>query len=380
MKKILSAPAIALVALCLSIGLGSRLLRADAETAADAGAASVAQSAPVVHVDVTAPAPRELSAYGFFKDGARQIPNEGVLPYDLNSQLFSDYTVKHRFIWMPPGVSALYHSENAFSFPVGTVIIKTFSYLNDIRDPSKGERIIETRLLVHRPDGWDGLPYVWNDDRTEAYLKVAGTTVDAEWIHYDGTKRTNNYIVPNKNECKSCHKNADVLLPIGPKARNLNRTYPYEDGPANQLLRWTELGYLVGAPLPKDTPRLAVWNDASTGSIDARARAWLEINCMHCHNPDGPANTSGLDLRYTQRDPVKWGIMKPPVAAGRGAGDRMFDIVPGKPDESILMYRLESVDPGVMMPELPRRLVDEEGVALIRKWIASLEAPAASGD
>lgn len=369
MKKIAYLSVIALIALCLSIGVGSRLLRVHAATDTFA-----------VHVDLTIDPPRELSVYGFFKDGAKQIPNEGVLPYDLNSPLFSDYTEKHRFVWMPPGTSARYDAEKAFSFPVGTVIIKTFGYLNDIRDASKGERILETRLLVHRADGWEGLPYVWNEEMTEAYLKVAGTDVDVEWIHYDGTTWKNNYIIPNKNECKSCHKNAEVLLPIGPKARNLNRTYLYDDGPANQLIRWTEVGYLTGAPDPKDAPKLAVWNEPDTGTIDARARSWLEINCMHCHNPDGPANTTGLDLTHSQRDPLKWGIMKPPVSAGRGAGDRMFDIVPGKPDESIMMYRLESIDPGVMMPELPRRLQDEEGVALIHEWIESLDPSLAAGD
>ena len=96
------------------------------------------------------------------------------------------------------------------------------------------------------------------------------------------------------------------------------------------------------------------------------------MNCAHCHNPDGPARTSGLDLRYTQDDPSKVGFWKTPVAAGRGSGGRLFDIVPGKPDESILMYRLESMEPGIMMPELGRRLVDTAGVSLVREWIAKL--------
>jgi hypothetical protein len=79
-----------------------------------------------------------------------------------------------------------------------------------------------------------------------------------------------------------------------------------------------------------------------------------------------------LDLLATQNDPYKRGIGKIPVAAGRGSGGRLYDIVPGQPDESILMYRLESMEPGVMMPELGRRLTDEEGVALVREWVASL--------
>lgn len=70
--------------------------------------------------------------------------------------------------------------------------------------------------------------------------------------------------------------------------------------------------------------------------------------------------------------PLALGIGKAPVAAGKGSGGRMFSIVPGSPDESILVYRIESTDPGVMMPEMGRRLVHEEGVSLIREWIQSM--------
>jgi mono/diheme cytochrome c family protein len=118
---------------------------------------------------------------------------------------------------------------------------------------------------------------------------------------------------------------------------------------------------------------LAIWNDPKTGTLDERARAYLEVNCAHCHNPKGPARTSALDLLASQTDPTLWGLHKPPVAAGRGTGGRKFDIVPGKPDESIMVFRMESTEPGVMMPELPRRMVDDEGVALIREWIAKMK-------
>jgi len=180
-----------------------------------------------------------------------------------------------------------------------------------------------------------------------------------------------NYIIPNVNQCLGCHENNRVMRPIGPKARNLNRDFDYADGLDNQLPHWSKRGYLHGVPSAR-LPRLPVWNDASTGTLEQRARSWLEMNCAHCHNPGGPARTSGLDLRYTQEDSGKIGFWKTPVAAGRGSGGRLFDIVPGKPDESILVYRLESLEPGIMMPELGRRLADTAGLALVRQWIASL--------
>lgn len=344
--------------------------------------AAIADETFPVHVDLDAVPYKSLSEYHFFLGtGASQEPNEGVVPFDIGTPLFSDYAIKHRFLWLPDGTAARYDPEEAFHFPVGAVIIKTFSYLHDLRDPSKGENIIETRLLVHKPDGWVGFPYIWNEDKTDAVLKVAGGTRDVEWIHYDGSTRTNNYIIPNMNQCKSCHEQAGVLEPIGPKARNLNKPFVYDHGTENQLRYWSRIGYLNGAPADPDAaPRLPVWNDPSTGPLNARARAWLEVNCMHCHNPEGAGNTTGLDLRFSQSDPVKIGIMKPPVAAGRGSGGLHFDIVPGKPDKSILLYRLESTDPGVMMPELPRRLVDEEGVELIREWILELGEDSQVGD
>lgn len=333
-----------------------------------------AAAAPPVNVPLEKPHLEKLSEYNLFVGNPYDhVPNEGVLPYDLNTPLFSDYTAKHRFIWLPQGAAADYHESEVFDFPVGTVIVKTFGYLHDLRDPALGEEKIETRLLIHQKDGWVGLPYIWNEDKTDAQLKIAGGTRDVSWTHYDGSRRANNYIIPNMNDCKACHKIGEVMQPIGPKARNLNKRYPYSDGAQNQLTHWSEQGYLAGAPEDAgDAPRMPVWNDPSTGGLGERARAWLDVNCVHCHNPLGPANTTGLDLTYTQLDETKIGFMKPPVAAGLGAGDRLFDIVPGYPDESILMYRLESTEPGVMMPELPRRLVDEEGVALIREWIESL--------
>jgi uncharacterized repeat protein (TIGR03806 family) len=316
--------------------------------------------------------PEKLSAYGLFRgNGSTQEPAAGVVPYDVNTPLFSDYATKYRFVRLPAGTSARYHESDVFEFPAGTVLVKTFAYLNDLADPGKGQRLLETRLLIHRPEGWIGLPYVWNDEQTEATLRIIGGARDVRWLHTDGRERSVNYIIPNVNQCLGCHENNKVMRPIGPKARNLNKDFAYAEGRENQLTHWTKVGYLRDAPAPEQAPRLAVWNDPSSGPLEQRARAWLEINCAHCHNPNGPARTSGLDLLASQTDPYKRGFWKTPVAAGRGSGGRSYDIVPGKPDDSILFYRLQSTEPGVMMPELSRRLVDEEGVALIREWIAS---------
>jgi len=317
--------------------------------------------------------PQKLSEYGLFTgNGSSQEAAEGVIPYDLNSALFTDYADKFRFVKLPAGESAKYHATDAFDFPVGTVIAKTFAYPVDARDPSLGRRLLETRILAREADGWVGRPYIWNDDQTEAVLDVAGDLKDVSWIDASGAERTNNYIIPNSNQCQGCHKQGDQILPLGPKARHLNRDYTYAEGSENQLAHWTKLKALTGAPDPQDAPRLAVWNDPQTGSLDDRARAWLEINCAHCHNDAGPARNSGLDLMADQRVPTKFGMFKTPVAAGRGSGGLDYDIVPGQPDRSILIFRLKSTDAGIMMPELGKRMIHEEGVELVREWIAAM--------
>jgi uncharacterized repeat protein (TIGR03806 family) len=258
------------------------------------------------------------------------------------------------------------------------MLIKTFAMPNDQSDPAKDRRLVETRLLIHKPNGWVGLPYVWNDEQTEATLRVAGTTREVSWTHLDGKERSIRYIVPNVNQCMGCHENNKIMQPIGPTARSLNRSFAYAEGTDNQLAHWTRAGLLEGAPLAETAPRMPVWNDPATGTLEQRARAYLEMNCAHCHNPAGAARTSGLDLRMVQSDPAKSGVWKTPIAAGRGSGGRWYDIVPGKPDASILAYRMESTETGVLMPELGRRLVDAEGLALVRAWITSLPDPRAN--
>lgn len=303
---------------------------------------------------------------------AEQKPVAGVLHYELNTPLFSDYTAKYRFIKLPAGSSMQFINEDvSLEFPVGTLIAKTFAYPHDQRDPAKGQKLLETRILKREAAGWIGVSYLWNDEQTAATQKLTGSIVQSKWTHFDGNERTNAYIVPNANQCKGCH--GPTNQPIGPKPRNLNRPPPGTMAGANQLELWRDAGVLQGLKNGQQVHAVPVWNQETTGSLEQRVRAWLDINCAHCHDPTGPARQSGLDLRYTQLEPAKRGVMKTPVAAGRGSGGKLYDVVPGKPDESILIHRLESTEPGIMMPELPRRMVDEEGVNLIRSWINSLK-------
>jgi uncharacterized repeat protein (TIGR03806 family) len=303
-----------------------------------------------------------LAAYRLFRDVAGKEPNTGVVAYDLPTPLFSDYATKRRYVFLPPEVRAQHREDGAIEFPVGAVLIKTFEYPADMRQADSAIRTIETRLFIRGRAGWTANTYVWNADGTEARLQVAGASTRVTWTGSDGVDHSIDYAIPNRNQCKGCHSVDGELAPIGPTA--VHFAEPDRTG-ETELARWTRLGLLDGAP-QASTP-------AARGS-DAQARAYLDINCAHCHNPRGPANTSGLDLRATQTDAAKWGLRKRPIAAGRASADLSFAIDPGHPERSILLHRMESTDPGVMMPELGRTTVHAEGVALVRAWIAQMDA------
>ncbi len=323
-------------------------------------------------IDLSGIGKAKLSDYNFFIGELKNLsPAEGVIPYDLNSALFTDYAYKERFVKIPTGSKATYHASETMDFPEGTVLIKNFYYPADFRKPTENIRILETRLLLLEEGTWKTLPYIWNDDQTEAYLDVAGKTIDVSWTHLDGSIKNIKYSIPNMNQCKGCHLLGDQVKPIGPNARQLNKEFNYRTGIKNQLVYWESLGVLAEKPDQKSIPKLAAYENKNE-AIDARARAWLEINCAHCHRPEGPAKTSGLHLLADVTNATALGIGKAPVAAGKGSGGLLYDIVPGKPDESILQFRIESTHPGIMMPELGRTMVHEEGVMLVRQWISEM--------
>lgn len=348
---------------------------------------AVAQApAPVNDRAILAERPPELlSAYRFFRDAGARDPNTRVTAYDLNTPLWSDGALKFRYVYIPAGAQAQYNDERVFDFPVGTVLIKTFAFAADMRRPTENVRFLETRLLIRRAEGWVAYPYVWNEAQTEARLSSIGANIPVSFITAAGETTELDWAVPNRNQCKGCHDRAGDLTPIGPNARNLNRSVSYvypEPAPGlhgmmvdgrwrNQLAEWIDLGLLDR--MPADAPRAAQAYEG-VDSVEARARAYLDVNCAHCHNPEGPAHTSGLDLRWSQHEPISWGVNKRPVAAGRGSANMQFAISPGDPDHSFLLYRMESTDPGVMMPELGRQTVDPRAIALMREWISTMDA------
>ncbi len=311
--------------------------------------------------DLSTP-PEDLASYCVIDlvDG-RIVPKPGVLAYSLNTPLFSDHAIKERTVWVPEGGKATSTDGEAYDFPVGSIITKSFGFADDLRKATPRMRWIETRVMAKTATGWKMNAYTWNDAQTRATLDVAGGVHEVSFIDARGETVAPKYLVPSANQCKKCHQRGAGLVTLGPTPANLRRD--------ERLARWVERGVLERVP---EAAAMPAWDDPAAGTVETRARAWLDVNCAHCHREDGSANTTGLILRFGERDPSKLGVCKSPVAAGRATGGLAFDVVPGRPEESILVHRLESNEPAVAMPEIGRSLGHAGAIDLVRGWIKGL--------
>lgn len=318
-------------------------------------AALASRSSGAVTADANPPL---LSSFGFFNGGADK-PAADLIGYSLGTPLFSDYAEKQRFISLPKGARVTIHPDGRLDFPVGTTLIKNFGY----PDATGKLKIIETRLLIHRVEGWVALPYVWRADGRDAELKLGGTRVPASFRKPNGEQMEISYAVPNKNQCKQCHSTKDAITPIGPVWQNMI----FADKASQNAL-------MSNAAFPHNLlGKAAAWDDPKSGSVEARALSYLRVNCGHCHKPTGSASNSGLFFAHHPGGGAALGIGKRPVAAGRGSGNFDFVIEAGHPERSILIHRMKSTDPGVAMPELGRATAHDEGIKLLEEWIKGMK-------
>jgi uncharacterized repeat protein (TIGR03806 family) len=347
-----------------------------------------------------------LSDYNLFKDPADPTsnPNGNGLPYEMNTQLFTDYASKYRYVFVPPAQGggdnpATYSEHEVMEFPVGSVLVKTFTVPQDTANRDGAEHIMETRLLIHRQSGWEAVPYYWSSENDAQYMNY-GMSIPVSTTH-KGETLTFNYGIPTKNDCTNCHAitpirqnesddRISIFKPIGPKARYLNWDMDYGSGEVkNQLVKWEEAGILTGAPSDKTSiATAALFDDGvdiqtlTTAELNLAARSYLDINCAHCHrseltieeaNYEGPAGDSGLKVEFNRdfdSEPLAFGVCKKAVASGSEA--HPLDVIPGRSDVSFLPHRMEIVG-GNMMPELGRATVHSEGVELIKAWIDNMD-------
>ncbi len=315
-----------------------------------------------------------LSQWRLFTDGAGHSPNEGVVGYQVESQLFSDYALKRRFVWLPEGATVAYDDNEPWELPVGAIVAKTFAYPIDARDAALGQRAIETRLMIRETTGWAVHTYIWDDDQQDAERKVAGKQVPVSWIDAEGTSRSLDYLVPNTNECFECHGEADQARTLGLRTRQLGA----------QVDAWSAAGYLDATPAPA-AERYTLPDPFGTAPLADRARSYLDVNCSHCHSSWGVAKDKTLHLDWDSTapggDPARLGVCKLPTSAGGAHCGNTFDLVPGNADASVLICRMETDDIENQMPPLGRSVPHAEGVALIREWIDAMDpSDACSGE
>lgn len=336
-----------------------------------------------------------LSEYSLFSNTCNPTVahSDRSLPYELFTTLFTDYATKYRLVYIPDGKTVEYNEQEALDFPVGSVIAKTFTMPKDTsRRVFEDELLIETRLLILQEDGWIARAYIWNESGTEAYLSAVGGDVDIDNLIHHGEKLPAfTYSVPTESQCTECHqftpnKNTSNALPtefrpLGPKARYLNSDYVYEDGKQNQLLKWQEKGFLTGLPEQlADVQKVISFNDDMSlsdygSNLEETVKSWLDINCAHCHRPEGQAGNTGFkaDFNVPFSNKSYHGICQVPVSGASSGSSKI--IVPGNPESSLLYNRLratKATTDTTPMPPIGRALTHAEGTTLIYEWIKNM--------
>ena len=328
-----------------------------------------------VNFDINTVPYDKLSDYNFFEGNLADLnPVYGVLPYEPINSLFTDYSQKKRFVWMPYNVSATYVSDgDNLNFPTGSILIKTFYYENVL--PNNTTRNIETRLLIKKADGWIFANYIWDEAQQEAFLNITGNgfNVPIEWMENGETKSVN-YRIPSETECFICHKSFDAIIPIATKPQNLNSIYDYVDGIENQLQKWEEIGYLADNNIPSNINTVPSWKDISQ-SLEVRARSYFDINCAHCHTYGGHCGARSLRLAFREsNDDYNLGIcVDPDLQIPEYDGAKL--IKPGDAENSILFFRVATTLEEYRMPMNGRTLVDDNFLPVLEEWINSLSTP-----
>lgn len=328
----------------------------------------------------------KLSEYKLFESQCNPTtaPNARGLEYDLSIPLFTDYTSKYRFVFVPEDQKATYSSSDVFDFPVGTVITKTFSMPSTTDKDSRGyavENILETRLLIRKEIGWVARVYAWDEDKLDATRITGGEFVPSVLGHGEEILEFN-YGIPDQSACTECHKvkvteEETFFTPIGPKARYLNSSYDYATGAENQIEKWISEGLLDGTTVPsaETRPKEKAFNDylsvedIPNDELEDVALGWLDINCAHCHSTQGTASNTAFKSSTAE---AFQGFCEVPVS---GAGTGALVVLPGNAESSLLYQRLNTTEAGMTMPPIGRATIHTSGTALVKRWIDSLTGP-----
>ena len=288
-----------------------------------------------------------LSSYKIFEGTPSNLsPSEGFELLELSSVLFTDYSHKQRLVKIPTGAQITKSSDETIDFPNGTILTKTFFYYNDERDTTLGKRVIETRLEIKENNIWNVATYIWNENQTDAILELNGLDTPISWIDRNGISRSILYHVPTENECMTCHQSNSKMTPLGPTLLNLNRNIDRNGNILNQITQLQNLGLLNQFSVHQ-IGQMVDYNDLNA-SLENRGRAYLAMNCAHCHNPNG------------------W----------EGATEREFDFRYETPlNEAGIRYEEEKIKSALQDREMPligTTILDDEGIELLIDFLDNL--------
>ena len=316
--------------------------------------------------------PTRLSHTGLFTSVEDYQIAPGLIPYSVNAPLWSDGAYKERAIALPGNSQIEFTTERGWNFPEGTVLVKTFSLNLEASNPASRHRI-ETRLLVRQSGEWTGYTYAWNEAQTDAIL-VAKNGIDRIFTIRDtrtsGNLQKQRWHYPSRAECMVCHTRAANFV-LGLTTLQMNKAHDYSSVSDNQLRTLSHLGVFT-QPLskhPEAYPKLVSPYDHN-GSLEARARSYLHVNCANCHVKEGGGN-SLMELEFTtKRDKANiFGIR--PQHGVFGIKDARL-IAPGSPERSIIYYRVSHRGEG-QMPPLGTLRVDNQAVQLLSDWIVQMD-------
>ena len=317
------------------------------------------------------PFPRKLSETGLFASVKDHRPAPGVIPYTVNVPFWSDGAAKERFLALPGEMQVKFNKEGTWEFDAGAVMVKSFTLEAEEGNPET-RRYIETRLLVNEDDRWVGYTYAWNDEQTDAEL-VEGEGRDQTYQIQDqrlpAGQRSQVWRYPSREECMYCHSRAAGFV-LGMNTRQMNRDQDYAGTTDNQLRTLDHIG-IFKEPLEKTPAEYpALPNPFGTDAdVEARTRAYLQVNCAMCHAPSGGGN-SRFNLVYTaEPDKVRL-IDESPIHDTMGVANPRL-VAPGDPDRSIL-YRRLMVRGLNQMPPTSTNRIDQRGAELVAEWIRQL--------
>lgn len=300
----------------------------------------------------TESSPPWLSETGCF-EGDALTPVSTLVSYEIQVPLWSDGADKRHYVTLPKDTFLELDGDGTLLLPPGGVFIKEFVV---------GGRRVETRFVTRDLQGdWHFATYVWEEGATDAYLLEDGIELavgDDAWE------------VPSARDCTTCHVDETSLGFTVPQLER-QALNPFTGVESNQLETFADIAWIRATDEERIAAREASPLSASTSedSLDSRARSYLHANCAFCH---GASDVATFDLHYDVAL-ADTGVCNTRPEFGDFFVEGARLLVPGDPEASLILLRMETEMSSWRMPTLGTAHADPVGVELVRDWIAEVD-------